>query len=322
MRNPAIPMNFSIAALFLLPFFLSKFVCVSYKVDKAEHWLCDLSIIFPLGYVIGGILQILGLVQYTDMLIYSGLALVLFLLSFFIIACIDYCKGNKALASFLLAISILLASVVAEEVLLFLGILLPNAVILHVGMALSGLILLWHSILIIKESSLSQFKEQMLLQMAFTDSLTGLGNRSAYEKRIQTIMDTKVKAEVIGVLLMDVNNLKEINDTFGHMEGDRVLKDFSRKIEKLAPAKSEIYRIGGDEFVCFITKTTEDHLQKLAYAIETAKFSDSYSVAVGYSIFIPKKKEKFSNIIHKADSSMYICKNRMKQASTVACVHR
>ncbi|AEV30044.1 diguanylate cyclase (GGDEF) domain-containing protein [Sphaerochaeta pleomorpha str. Grapes] len=321
-RNPAVPMNLSMAALYLLPFFLSKFVCISYFVGPWEKKLCNVSIIFPIGYVVGGILQILGLVQYTDMLLYAGLALGLYLLAFFMVSFIDYCKGNKALGSFLVAILILIISVGAEELLLFLGIILRNAVILHFGMTLSGVILFWHSARIIKEGSLSKFKEQMLLEMAYTDSLTGLNNRSAYEKRIQTIMDTKTNAEVIGVLLMDINNLKEINDTLGHLEGDRILKDFSHKIEKLAPSRSEIYRIGGDEFVCLITKTTEDHLQKLANEIENTKFANGSSVAVGYSIFIPKKKEKFSNIIHKADSSMYICKNRMKQASAIAIVQR
>jgi diguanylate cyclase (GGDEF)-like protein len=312
-RNPAWPMNFSIAALFLLPYFLSKYVCAGYKVGVKEKAFCNLSIIFPLAYVIAGLLQFLGLIQYTDLLIYAGLALVLFLFGFCLVTLIDFYKGNKALGSFLLSVLVLLLSVIAEEVLLFLGILLSNAVVLHLGMTISGGILLWHSARNIKESSFSQLKERMLLEIAFTDSLTGLKNRSAYEKRIQEIMDTKMKNEVIGILLMDVNNLKEINDTSGHLEGDKVLKEFSRNIEKMVPSRSEIFRIGGDEFVCFIPKTTEDHLQELADKIERTRFSRVYSVAIGYSIFIPKKKEKISNIIHKADLAMYACKIRMKQ---------
>jgi diguanylate cyclase (GGDEF)-like protein len=310
-------MNFSIAALFLLPYFLSKYVCAAYKVEAKEKIFCNTAILFPLAYVIGGILQVLGLIQYTDLLLYAGLALVLFLLGFCLVTFIDFCKGNRALGSFLLSVLVLLVSVMAEEILLFLGILLPNAVLLHLGMTISGGILLWHSARSIKESSFSQMKERMLLDMAFTDSLTGLKNRSAYEKRIEEIIDTKTKSEVIGILLMDVNNLKDINDTCGHLEGDKVLKEFSRNIEKLVPSRSEIFRIGGDEFVCFIPKTTEDHLQELADEIERTRFSRIYSVAVGYSIFIPKKKEKISNIIHKADLAMYACKIRMKQEKTV-----
>ncbi|WP_320129913.1 diguanylate cyclase domain-containing protein [uncultured Sphaerochaeta sp.] len=84
----------------------------------------------------------------------------------------------------------------------------------------------------------------------------------------------------------------------------------------MMPSQAEIYRIGGDEFVCLIPRTTEENLQRFAAKIETRKFSDTYSVAVGFSIFIPRKKEKFNSIIHKADSSMYTCKSRMKQTDS------
>jgi len=228
---------------------------------------------------------------------------------------VNYLKGETKLASFLIAMAILLFTILVEEVLLIFNIKLDSPVLLHSGMSLSGAILFWHSVKQLTERTRSILKEQVLLSMAYTDSLTGLKNRSAYDKRIDEISSTSNRTEVLGVLVMDINDLKVINDTKGHKEGDIALKDFTSCILRLLSEEAEVFRIGGDEFVAFIPTIMDDHLEKLAITI-TEFFKarkTGYTVAVGYSLFIPKKKEKFINIIHCADSSMYVCKANMKQ---------
>jgi diguanylate cyclase (GGDEF)-like protein len=312
-RNPAAPMNLSFAAIFLLPFFLSKFASISYKLDGKERTLCRWTLAFPAAYVLIMSLQLAGIVQYVDLLAASGLALGIFLLWFLAFVAIDFAKGNRNLGSLMAALIVLFVSVLAEELLLVFKVVLPNSMILHLGMSICAIILFWHSTVIIKEGNLTRFREQMLLELAFTDQLTGLKNRSAYETKIRSIMDSKQKNEVIGVLLMDINNLKQINDSKGHQEGDRLLKKFSRTIREMVPSGTETYRIGGDEFVCLIPHTTEEKLASLANDIEQIRFTETSGVAVGHAIYIPKRKEKITNIIFRADTAMYACKNRMKQ---------
>ncbi len=313
-RNPALPMNMSFIALYLLPFFLVNYVCNSYSVGKPIRVMRKISLIFPIAYLVGGILQLFGILQYTDLLVISGLFLGIFLLLLLGMLFGNHLKKQANLTSFLIAMGILLATILAEEGLLIFNIKLNSPVLLHFGMSLSGAILFWHSAKQLTEKTCSILKEQVLLSMVYTDSLTGLNNRSAYDKRIDEISSASNKAEVLGVLVMDINDLKVINDTKGHKAGDNALQDFTACVLKLLPEKAEMFRIGGDEFAAFIPAVMDDQMEKLANTItEYFKARKSiYTVAVGWSLFIPKKKEKFINVINHADSSMYVCKANMK----------
>ncbi len=313
-RNPALPMNLSFIALYLLPFFLVNYVCNSYTVGKSVKLMRNISLVFPFAYIVGGLLQLFGILQYTDLLVISGLCLGLFLLVLLALLLSSHLKRKANLTSFLIAMGILLTTILVEEVLLIFNIKLNSPFLLHFGMSVSGAILIWHSAKKLNEKTRSILKEQVLLSMAYTDSLTGLNNRSAYDKRIDEISSASSKAEVLGVLMMDINDLKVINDTKGHKAGDMALQDFTSCIRKIVPEDSELFRIGGDEFVAFIPSIRDDQLEKLSTSI--TKFFKArkaiYTVAVGWDLFIPKKKEKFINIINRADSAMYLCKATMK----------
>ena len=311
-RNPATPMNLSLAALFLLPYFLSRFVCTSYPVKKPALLFCKISAFFPIAYVTFGILQLFGILLYTDVLLVSAIALAVYLLAFLLIVLVDFLLGNKQLWSFLLAMTVLFITIGMETLLLFFGIVLGNALLLYIGITIAGVILFWHSASIIMKNSKSRYKEQMLLEIAYSDSLTGLKNRSAYESKINDITHKRVKVRTIGILVMDINDLKTINDTLGHMEGDRVLQEFAKNVTKLLPQSAEVFRIGGDEFVCFLYKTSQTHVRKLTDFLEGSLKTQQISVAIGYAFYIAGKAEKFTDAIHRADSEMYRSKARMK----------
>ena len=313
-RNPALPMNLSFIALYLLPFFLVNYVCTSYNVGKAVTKMRTISLLFPLAYVAGGVLQLLGILQYTDLLLISGLLLGIFLLVLFgmLIACHLRSKAN--LTSFILAMGILLATILIEEGLLIFNIKLDSPLLLHFSLSVSAAILFWHSAKMLNAKTRSILKEQALLSMAYTDSLTGLNNRSAYDKRLDEISSSSSKTGVLGVLVMDINDLKLINDTKGHKAGDFALQDFTTSVLKILPENAEMFRIGGDEFVAFVPTIRDDHLERLANTI-TEFFKNQrkiYTVAVGWDLYIPKKKERFIHVIHRADSAMYLNKAKMK----------
>ena len=104
--------------------------------------------------------------------------------------------------------------------------------------------------------------------MSQTDMLTGVYNRNAMNNRISD--DVNGKKEIkkpFGVFFIDVNGLKTVNDTKGHLAGDNLLKDVADTLKELNPGKNEIYRVGGDEYMiiapdtaCEKFKNTENSL--------------------------------------------------------------
>jgi diguanylate cyclase (GGDEF)-like protein/PAS domain S-box-containing protein len=92
--------------------------------------------------------------------------------------------------------------------------------------------------------------ERELLRAANTDSLTGLGNRAAYIARLG--IATREPASTVGLLLIDVDHLKQINDTLGHAAGDVVLKQIAARLSDRIDGRGKAFRLGGDEFAVLI----------------------------------------------------------------------
>ncbi len=317
-RNPALPMNLSFAALFLLPVFLVNYIMYSYPVGKWTTPFLYLSHFFASLYVVGGFLQLFGILQYTDILLLCGLILALFLLALFGFLVAEYSRGNKDLSSFLLAMSFLLFSILAEEGLLALGISLDSAVILHFGMASAAVVLFWRSVTLMRNKTKQLCKEQLLLSLAYSDALTEVGNRAAYDREVSRIQASHDK-RVLGILMMDINDLKKINDTLGHSQGDQILKDFSKRIQRLLPSRTKIFRYGGDEFIALIPDVSEEDMQHYVEKI-LSQFTISnklhYHVAVGYDRYIPHRKDRFHQCVGRADEAMYACKHIMKRSAS------
>jgi diguanylate cyclase (GGDEF)-like protein len=93
--------------------------------------------------------------------------------------------------------------------------------------------------------------------MSSTDLLTGVYNRNAMNNRIsEDVNGTRLIKKPFGVFFIDVNGLKTINDTQGHIAGDNLLKDVASALKELNSKKIEIYRVGGDEFLIITPGTS------------------------------------------------------------------
>lgn len=103
--------------------------------------------------------------------------------------------------------------------------------------------------------------EEEILFLSYYDQLTGLYNRRYYEEELQRL-DTKENLPMT-LVMADINGLKLINDAFGHLEGDRLLKEFADIIKRECRADDIAARIGGDEFVLLLPKTDETETEKI-----------------------------------------------------------
>lgn len=155
-------------------------------------------------------------------------------------------------------------------------------------------------------------------QMVYRDSLTGVKNKRAYTEATDR-MNQRIESEDIsefGVVVFDLNGLKEVNDNFGHEIGDRYIREASRLICKQY-AHSPVYRIGGDEFVAVLQgedyKNREELIESFDEQIDRNQKTDDVVVSSGIAVFDPKKDKDYQSVFDRADKKMYARKNQLKK---------
>lgn len=158
--------------------------------------------------------------------------------------------------------------------------------------------------------------DQKLHLLAYYDSTTQLKNRNYYEKDIQFFMSYQVP---FSLFLMDLNSFKVINDNFGHLFGDYILKEFSQRIKNQLKKfyDFDLYRLSGDEFALifpYLTKIkeTEKVIKLIFEQLETPFYHDDYQISITPSIgiaFYPKDSKNKTTLLKHADISMYRAKN-------------
>lgn len=166
-----------------------------------------------------------------------------------------------------------------------------------------------------------QFEQEQELgnakQLAYTDSLTGVKSSHAYVETEKTvdigIAENRIKE--FGVVVFDVNNLKETNDTRGHDAGDHLIKDACRMICHQFK-HSPVFRIGGDEFVVFLDG--EDYrnrkclLAEFEELVEENLRTGKVVVASGMAVFRHGHDNSFRRVFERADQRMYDRKGLLK----------
>ena len=117
-----------------------------------------------------------------------------------------------------------------------------------------------------------------LEQMAKTDALTGLANRTLLNERIQeAILASADSGKAPAVLVLDLDSFKAINDTMGHGAGDAVLVEVAKRLRSAVRAADTVARLGGDEFAIVITEATEEEILQIAHRA-SEKLQDSVRV--------------------------------------------
>ena len=154
-------------------------------------------------------------------------------------------------------------------------------------------------------------------QMAFTDPMTSVKNKLAYMEDVDSINHRIESGHLqnFGLLVFDVNDLKLINDTKGHDEGDIYIKAACSIICKQFK-HSPVYRIGGDEFVAFLSGEDFENRKELIstfnQTIEKNLSEGAVVIACGLSEFDASQDKTFQQIFERADRQMYENKSRLK----------
>lgn len=149
-------------------------------------------------------------------------------------------------------------------------------------------------------------KEAKLISESNTDELTGCFNRRAYEEEIR-MLDAE---EMFWYVLVDVNGLKDVNDTLGHGAGDELIRGTAFCMKQSFEKYGKVYRIGGDEFVAVMAKKEEDIMEiKVKFAEQITEWKGnlarSLSVSCGYVFSQERKWNSVLEIAKAADERMY-----------------
>lgn len=150
--------------------------------------------------------------------------------------------------------------------------------------------------------------------MSVTDELTGLYNRRGFftlaERELKVANRHKIKMFLIYV---DLDNLKEINDTFGHLKGDMVLIETAKILRGTFRQSDIIARIGGDEFTAVLIETTEAYAETIISRLRknidilNEKITQGYkfSISTGIACYDPESPSSIVELLNHADKSMY-----------------
>ena len=139
----------------------------------------------------------------------------------------------------------------------------------------------------------------LILQLSKKDPLTGLLNRQAYYASIRNR-----GKDITAFVSIDMNGLKTINDTQGHVAGDEALTTLAYCLAKAAKAKQEVFRIGGDEFMIICHKTSEGELSDLIEQIHQSVMETKYSCSIGYC-YASSGTKNLEEMVKESDEMMY-----------------
>ena len=203
----------------------------------------------------------------------------------------------------------------------------------HVGDAISIMICAFFAVTAVTVESIFSNKNVNLLNVTIAvsalfynmylfveyiraDVLTGLFDRKTYFLDIE-----KMGSIITGVLMLDMNGLKYINDNMGHLKGDEALITIAQTIENNCKKSCYAYRLGGDEFAVLIVRENEEFVASFAQEIKDEMAKTPYRCSVGYAYRAKATDMEFDDLIKVAEKMMYEDKSNYYKESGIERRH-
>ena len=170
------------------------------------------------------------------------------------------------------------------------------------------------------EQDANQLRSNMQekIAQALSDALTGLPNRAAYQDTIFPLLTAAAQTkQPLCIAICDVDHFKRINDTWGHLAGDKVLRLMPKQVQSALKKEHLVYRYGGEEFIVVFPMTTLDeayqYCDKIRLAVEKTPFNmngDPISVTISIGVSLFNGKESHDELFERADKNLYQAKEQ------------
>ena len=153
-------------------------------------------------------------------------------------------------------------------------------------------------------------REERLVRIAMTDELTRLFNRRSYEEDLAEYDGKELEKDFV-ILSADVNGLKRVNDTKGHIGGDELIKGAAECLLMGIATKGKVYRVGGDEFAAILHTSDPEAVKSDIESYMNrwhGEYSDTLSISIGYASHADNESMDITDLEKKADDAMYKAK--------------
>ena len=177
---------------------------------------------------------------------------------------------------------------------------------------------------LLQKKRLSILNEQLIEEkkwhkIAYVDALTEVKNKMAYMENVNNLERNLPRDSRVSVIMIDIDNFKNVNDTMGHKSGDELLKNVATALKRnFFDSGCVVYRVGGDEFVVIALDIDPEFLKSIVDNInETKEFTAlGYSVSIGYSDVDLYENNAFERALARADEKMYQMKEEKQYKKT------
>lgn len=160
------------------------------------------------------------------------------------------------------------------------------------------------------------YYQRINLKLASTDSMTGVMNRQAFDEHLDNmIQKLRIQMQPMTVLLIDIDDFKKINDTYGHLEGDKCICAVADLMKQFISGEEMLARWGGDEFAAVFNQNIDKTLQIVEEIIEAQKENplfERYSIKLSFGVTAYREGDTINTLVGRADKALYRAKEKGK----------
>ncbi len=165
-------------------------------------------------------------------------------------------------------------------------------------------------------------KYQEISRKAMYDSLTNLGNRHYYSESLKKAIATSTRHESpLSIVILDLDNFKQLNDNHGHLLGDKVLAEFGQLLASAIRDTDQAFRVGGDEFVVIVrgdSSAASILCERVLSSISTHSLFEKYQAETSLGVSQWREGESAATVFERADKALYLAKSDGRRCFKIA----